>query len=199
MTDFINTGKYDRKRQFTRTNSPSMDILISSNLERLLYLVAGRDSAVVSDWMAQLSEKGEYVLTADYLERVTTDFVGDFATEQETLEEIAHIYEKYNYVVDTHTAVALNVCEKYIKKTEDKTKTVVLSTANPFKFNSSVCEAIFEKDEIAGMSEFEMLDYLHNGCKIDIPSGLKDLDKLPIRFDRVIEVKDMKAVVDELL
>jgi len=196
LADFINTGKYDRKRDFVRTVSPSMDILISSNLERLLYLINGRNSVEVSDMMRKLSMDGEYQVPDALMEKMQDIFFGDWCSEEETISQIKRIYDEFNYVIDTHTAVGFGVYSNYLEQTGDaQTKTLIVSTASPFKFNDSVCRALFGSDSIAGMDEFQMLDLLANKTGIDAPEGLKSLDEKVVLFEGVFDKQNMKDLV----
>ncbi|MCX7842282.1 MAG: threonine synthase [Clostridia bacterium] len=199
LTDFISTGTYDRNRDFKRTISPSMDILISSNLERLLFEMTGHNHELVAQWMNDLKTKGKYTVDSGTRKAIAKLFWGGFSNEEETLKTIECVYKDYNYVIDTHTAVGIDVYDKYVISTGDMTKTVVASTASPFKFNESVAEAIFGKESTKGKSEFELLDMLADRCGIEIPYGLKDLDKKKILHDRVCESGSMKDEVMQIL
>lgn len=199
LTDFIRTGVYDIRRDFIKTISPSMDILISSNLERLLYEMSGRDSEKVSGWMKELSENGYYKVDYKILEKIQENFWAGWSNEDETLKTIECIYDDYKYVSDTHTAVGIDVYDKYVITTGDLTPTVAVSTASPFKFNDSVCTALFGKNEIAGRTEFELLELLSEKTGWEVPSGLKDLDKKEIRHNTVCEKDKMKALVENSL
>jgi len=145
LTDFIRTGVYNRNRQFYPTTSPSMDILISSNLERLLYLLTGEDDAQIREWFTALAEKGTYEVTDAVKAKLTEQFYGGFCDDAETKATIAELYQKYGYTCDTHTAVAVKVYEDYRKETGDTTKTLIASTASPFKFSASVLDALGKK------------------------------------------------------
>lgn len=199
LTDFIRTGVYDRDRLFKKTVSPSMDILISSNLERLLYLLSGRDHVKVRQWMAELNKAGVY--RADELTHARIDriFWSDFADDSETLDTIRSIHRRYGYVVDTHTAVGLKVYEKYTAATGDGAKTIVVSTASPFKFNESVTRAVLGEDTVRGKDEFSLLEILSETSDMEIPPGLKDLDKKPVLHKEVTSKDQMKAAVKSIL
>lgn len=199
LTDFIRTGVYDRGRQFKKTLSPSMDILISSNLERLLYQLSGRDHVKVREWMTDLNQKGVY--RADELThaRIGKIFWSDFADDQETLETIRSVHRRYGYVMDTHTAVGVNVYEKYTAATGDPAKTVVASTASPFKFNESVAKAILGDDAVKGRDEFRLLSDLSAVSGLEIPPGLKGLDKKPVLYKETTSREQMKAAVKNIL
>jgi threonine synthase len=199
LTDFINTGVYDRKREFKKTSSPSMDILISSNLERLLFEITGHSSWLVNAWMKSLKEEGVYNVDSDTKKKISKYFWGGFSSEADTLKTIECIYNEYGYVVDTHTAVGIDVYDKYVISTGDMTKTVIVSTASPFKFNDSVVKAIFGEDSIRGKSEFELLEILAERCNISIPGGLTDLDKRNIKHKAVCQKEDMKKEVERIL
>ncbi|NLU48830.1 MAG: threonine synthase [Syntrophomonadaceae bacterium] len=199
LTDFINTGLYDRNRAFHKTISPSMDILISSNLERLLYEVTGHAAPQVDDWMAQLRETGRYQVDSQTLAIIREVFWSDFATDQETMETIRDTYQACGYLLDTHTAVGKRVYDKYVAATGDRSTTVIASTASPFKFASSVATAVLGADAVRGRDEFALLDLLSATCGIPVPGGLQDLGSKPVRHLRKVERDGMAAVVRELL
>ncbi|MGI6085073.1 MAG: threonine synthase [Acetivibrionales bacterium] len=199
LTDFIRTGSYDKRREFVKTVSPSMDILISSNLERLLYELTDHDDKKVSDWMNQLNTYGHYEVGKSLLNEIHNNFWAGWSNEDETLKTIELVYSDYNYVLDTHTAVAVDVYDKYVITTGDLTPSVVLSTASPFKFNTSVCKALFGEKRIDGKSEFELLELLSKECGLPVPAGLKGLNNKTILHDTVCEKYDMKTVVTENL
>jgi len=199
LTDFIHTGIYNCKRDFKKTISPSMDILISSNLERLLFELAGQDSASINDWMGKLKKEGLYTVDGGTRQKIADLFWADFCTEKDTLETIQKTYRQYTYVADTHTAVALNVYEKYLKATGDVTPTVIASTASPFKFNESVAKAIFGEEKVGGKSEFELLDLLSQECRLPIPEGLDRLQEKAILHKTVCPVAEMKNQVSCIL
>ena len=192
LTDFLSTGTYDRNRSFYTTMSPSMDILISSNLERLLYLVAG--SKATAKYMKELSEKGKYTVDSDVYEKIKEDFVGYFCDEEKTSETVDKIYREYGYLSDTHSAVAINAALKYSEETKGEGKIIVASTASPYKFASSVYEAITKTKAPEGPEALEALEKLTG---VDIPAPLSGLDRKQIRFDRVIEVSEMPETVRE--
>ncbi len=199
LTDFINTGIYNRVREFKKTVSPSMDILISSNLERLLFELNGHNSELINDWMEKLRNTGRYEIDTDTFDKISEKFWAGYTTEAETLKTIKNVYKDDNYVVDTHTAVAIDVYEKYVISTGDMSKAVIASTASPFKFNTSVVSAIFGEDSIKNKSEFELLDILSKNCGIEVPSGLKGLDHKVIRHNIVCEKAQMKQSVLDIL
>lgn len=199
LADFIATGTYNRNREFKKTISPSMDILISSNLERLLFEITGHDAQAVSRWMTELKETGVYSVDAETKKKISKLFWADFTNETETLKTIECIYNEYKYVIDTHTAVGVDVYDKYVISTGDMTKTIIASTASPFKFNESVAKAIFGEEAVRGKNEFELLELLARECKLEIPQGLTGLQHKPVLHKKVCEKQDMKEVVKELL
>jgi len=199
LTDFINTGVYNKNRDFKKTISPSMDILISSNLERLLFKLTGSDSLLVNKWMEDLKKNGVYSVDSETKKKISKLFWAGFTTESETLKTIECIYEDYAYVVDTHTSVGIDVYDKYVISTGDMTKTIIASTASPFKFNDSVVKAILGADKAKDRTEFELLEVLSSNCGLDIPEGLKDLEKKEIRHNRLCDKSEMKKQVEEML
>ena len=194
MTDFIRTGVYNRNRQFYPTTSPSMDILISSNLERLLYLLTGEDDAQIREWFTALAEKGTYEVTDAVKAKLTEQFYGGFCDDAETKATIAELYQKYGYTCDTHTAVAVKVYEDYRKETGDTTKTLIASTASPFKFSASVLDALGKKPA-DGTDEYDMVELLHEVSSMEIPQSLAALKTKPRRFDGSIDKSEMQQFV----
>jgi len=199
LTDFIKTGEYNKNREFHTTISPSMDILISSNLERFLYDLSGRDDSVISDWMNKLNTEGVYKVTDDVFAKLTELFDAECANDAETVSAIKACYDKYGYVMDTHTAVAKCVYDKYVERTGDNTKTVIASTASPFKFNQSVIIALEGHNAVVGMDEFALLDRLSELSDMEIPASLAELKTKPQIFDQVVEKEQMKQVINEFL
>ena len=196
LYDFFRTGVYDKNREFILTSSPSMDILISSNLERLIYTIAGQDAKKDSELMAQLKEKGSYEITPLMRERLS-DFEGGFATEAETKETIRTTYEKTGYVMDTHTAVAAYVCAQYRKNSGDGKKCLVASTASPYKFIHSVMTAI--DDKYADTDEFELIDELSRISGTAVPKAIEEIRNADIRHTRECDADAMKETVKEIL
>ena len=196
LYDFFRTGVYDKNREFILTSSPSMDILISSNLERLIYTIAGQDAKKDSELMAQLKEKGSYEITPLMRERLS-DFEGGFATEEETKETIRTTYEKTGYVMDTHTAVAAYVCAQYRKNSGDGKKCLVASTASPYKFIHSVMTAI--DDKYADTDEFELIDELSRISGTAVPKAIEEIRNADIRHTRECDADAMKETVKEIL
>ena len=194
LTDFIRTGVYNRNRQFYPTTSPSMDILISSNLERRLYLLTGEDDAQIREWFTALAEKGTYEVTDAVKAKLTEQFYGGFCDDAETKATIAELYQKYGYTCDTHTAVAVKVYEDYRKETGDTTKTLIASTASPFKFSASVLDALGKKPA-DGTDEYDMVELLHEVSSMEIPQSLAALKTKPRRFDGSIDKSEMQQFV----
>lgn len=196
LFDFFKTGVYDKNREFILTSSPSMDILISSNLERLIYTIAGQDAGKNAELMRQLKEEGVYEITEEMRGQLG-DFVGGFATEEETKETIKNTYEKTGYVMDTHTAVAAHVCAQYRKESGDEKKCLVASTASPYKFIHSVMTAI--DDKYAKKDEFELIDELSALSATEIPNAIKEIRNAQIRHNRECDSDKMKEIVKEIL
>ena len=197
LYDFFTTGEYNKNREFILTNSPSMDILISSNLERLIYRIAGNDAAKNAGLMKELSETGKYTVTPEMKEKLT-DFYGNYTSEKETGEAIKKLYEDTGYVIDTHTAVAAGVYDKYKKETGDtKIKTVIASTASPFKFTRSVMEAIDPK--YASMGDFELVDELSKIANVKVPQAIEDIRSAKILHDTECDVDKMEDTVKAFL
>ena len=197
LYDFFTTGTYDKNREFMLTSSPSMDILISSNLERLIYRIAGNDAAKNADFMKALNTNGKYEITPAMKEQLA-DFYGNYTSEEETAEEIRNLYEKTGYIIDTHTAVATGVYHKYLKDTKDTdTKTVIASTASPFKFTRSVMDAIDKKYD--AMTDFELVDELSKIGNVKVPNAIEEIRTAEVRHKTVCEVDEMPKVVKEFL
>jgi len=197
LTDFINTGKYDKNREFHTTISPSMDILISSNLERLLYALSGNSAETVKSLMKDLNDVGFYSLNADMQTKVSELLWAGSASDIQTCEQIAKTFEEFNYLADTHTAVAVNVYEQYVAETGDKTKTVIASTASPYKFGDSVLGAL--GININDKDDFEKLDMLAQISGLEIPPSLAELKGKEKKYTNVGEVSEMDKVVLEFL
>lgn len=196
LTDFINTGIYDRRRNFSVTNSPSMDILISSNLERFLYEISGRDSCLIENLMAELKEKGKYEITEEMKKRLNILY-GDFADEDDTLKAIEKVYENSDYLIDTHTAVAYRVYEKYKNKTGDNRVTIIASTASPFKFPKSINEVLNIGHENA--SDFELINLFSDKLNLKLPKGLEGLEEKEICHKVTCKKDEMKKVIKNFL
>lgn len=196
LYDFFRTGTYDRNREFVLTSSPSMDILISSNLERLIYRIAGNDAEKNRELMAALGGQGKYEITEE-MKRNLGDFYGGFASESETAAEINRLYRTCGYVIDPHTAVASAVYRKYLEETKDHTKTVIASTASPFKFTRSVMNAIDAKYD--AMGDFELVDELSGLAKVKVPAAIEEIRSAPVLHEKQCDVDQMKDVVKEFL
>ncbi|MGN0595556.1 MAG: threonine synthase [Hominimerdicola sp.] len=196
LTDFIKTGIYDRNRPFHATISPSMDILISSNLERLLYHLCGENDAQIREWFGALAETGKYEVTDEVKKVLAEEFYAGCCDDNETKATIKEIFDKYSYTCDTHTAVAVKVYEDYAKATGDKTKTVIASTASPYKFSGSVLQAIGKDTDC---DEFGLVDELAEVSNIPVPASLAALKDKEIRFNKTIDKSEMKDYVFETL
>jgi threonine synthase len=199
LTDFINSGVYDRNRPFYKTISPSMDILISSNLERLLAEVSGHDFQQVNAWMKQLSAAGRYEVSGLVRDKIQELFWSDFGDDRQTIATIRKTWDTYQYLADTHTAVALCVYDRYREKTGDNRTTIIASTASPFKFGSSVAEAILPEAIRAGKDEFSLIRFLSEWTGSEVPQGIRDLDKRPVLHDTTTSPADMQNTVARFL
>ncbi|MDD4403113.1 MAG: hypothetical protein PHI24_15020, partial [Desulfitobacteriaceae bacterium] len=254
LTDFIIKGEYNRKRDFFKTISPSMDILISSNLERLLFELNGKNPSRVASWMSELIKNGEYKVDEKTRERIQKIFWAGYSNDEETIASIQSVYQENGYLMDTHTAVAMDVYDKYVIYNRDLTPTVIVSTASPFKFSGSVAKAIFNdgpkaetivetktktktktkvetidkikaeakaelntgtkyeadsvanneaineaNNEINNMSEFELLTLISRETGLDIPEGLKNLNKKEIMHKTICEKDGMLDAVMQIL
>ena len=196
LYDFFTTGEYDRNREFVLTTSPSMDILISSNLGRLIYRIAGNSAKKNSELMESLKNTGKYEITPE-MKAQLSDFYGNYATEAEDAATIKKLYEDTGYVIDTHTAVAATVYEKYKKETGDDTVTVIASTASPYKFTRSVMDAIDSKYD--SMTDFELVDELSKISNVAVPQAIEDIRTAPVLHDTVCEVNEMSSSVKKIL
>ena len=192
LTDFINTGVYDRNREFFTTTSPSMDILISSNLERLLYDLCDRDDTAVSQMMAALATEGKYTVPATVKEKISSLFAAACCDDAQTAETIKTVYDKHGYLCDTHTAVGVYAYEQYRAETGDTTPTVIASTANPYKFPASVLGALCDDD---AADEFAKAERLHALTGTEIPAPLSGLQGKTPRFTEVCDKEDMRRIV----
>ncbi|SDX31213.1 threonine synthase [Tepidimicrobium xylanilyticum] len=193
LTDFINTGVYDRRRELKLTSSPSMDILISSNLERLLFYILNEDDIAVKDKMERLNKNGFYKIKNINIE----DFYGDYSTEDEVTKTIKDVFVHYNYLMDPHTAVAYNVYDKYKLKTKDNTKTIIASTASPFKFGKKIADSIGLNT--LGKDEFQILRKLGDKTEIKIPEGISSLKDKAIKHNNYCSKKEMKSMLKKFL
>ena len=193
LTEFLNSGIYDKRRVLKLTSSPSMDILISSNLERLLFHLSGEDDLLIDKNMKQLSIDGYYKmdnLNFDY-------FCGGYSTEEEVCTTIHNVFEKYNYLMDTHTAVAYNVNEKYKSKTKDSSTTIIASTASPFKFGTKVAFSVGL--EVEGKDEFSIIDDLGKKANLIVPKTITDLKDKTVIHNTNCNIQEMKQLVEKIL
>lgn len=194
LFDFFQTGNYDRRREFILTSSPSMDILISSNLERLIYRITGEDAGRTAALMSALSQKGEYEITEEMKGQLGC-FQAGFATEEQTFDTIRRVYEAANYIIDPHTAVAAHV---YYDLADSGKKTLLASTASPYKFTRSVMEAI-DKEKYGSMDDFALVDALHELSGVKIPQAIEEIRTAPVRHNTVCETEKMQAEVEKIL
>ncbi|MFD3157195.1 threonine synthase [Haloimpatiens sp. FM7330] len=196
LYDFIKTGIYDKNRSFKITSSPSMDILISSNLERLLYYISGKNEEVVLDLMNDLKVDGKYEI-GDNMRIKMKDFYGGFASQLQTSNCIKEVYDNFKYVIDPHTAVAYSVYKTYKNETKDITKTVIVSTASPFKFTNSVCSSI--GINVEGKDDFQLIDELSKECEINIPKGIEDLKNRKVFHKDICKKEEIKDAINRFL
>jgi threonine synthase len=197
LTDFFNKGEYSLKREFYKTMSPSMDILISSNLERLLFELTGRDAEAVKQMMRQLKEKQAYEITGSMKKTLESDFYADWCGEDETMASIKDMFEGYGYLLDTHTAVAADVYKRYKRRTGDNTKTVIVSTASPYKFSENVLSSLGE--ETKGSAAFETAERLAEISGIPVPRQILELENKPVRHSKVVGISGMKDAALEVI
>ncbi len=196
LTDFIKTGTYNRNRDFYTTISPSMDILISSNLERMIFELSGNDDKKVAAWQNSLSQNGSFSVDEDIKNKINDLFWGGCCDDGETLKTIGKYFNEYGYLCDTHTAVALNVYEQYVKTTGDNKPTVIASTASPYKFAKSVLSAVSESK---GANEFDSVKLLSKETKTEIPEPIKALENAEVRFNEICEKDEMLQSVYKAL
>ena len=197
LTDFLKSGKYDKNRKFYTTTSPSMDILISSNLERLLYHMSGCDSKLVNELMSSLAENGEYEVSKTLIDEIQTTFDAGCCDEQSVNDTIKTNFDENGYLLDTHTAVAVKVYEDYVKQTGDDIPTVIDSTASPYKFSKSVLTAVTGREQT--LDEFAMVEELNKITGADVPASLKALKDKSVRFSNVCDKENMSEMVFKLL
>lgn len=197
LYDFFTTGEYNKNREFILTTSPSMDILISSNLERLIYKIAGFDGEKTKELMDSLKKDGRYVITQEMKEQLG-DFYGNYSDQKETAAVIRKIYEECDYIIDPHTAVAASVYEKYLADTRDTRKTVIASTASPYKFTRSVMEAV-DEEKYAQMGDFELVDELEKLSGVKIPAAISEIRNAEILHNTVVKAEEMPQLVKNIL
>lgn len=198
LTDFLKTGTYDKNREFYTTSSPSMDILISSNLERLLYHMSGDDDKLICDLMNRLSANGKYTVSSDVMEKIQQMFDAGYTAEDKVDETIKYQFDNYGYLCDTHTAVAVSVYDEYVKNTGDDIPTVIDSTASPYKFSASVLNAITDED-LDGLDEFDMVRELNRITGVEVPAPIASLKDKKVRFTDVCDRENMSNMVFKLL
>ncbi|MBR2448143.1 MAG: threonine synthase, partial [Clostridia bacterium] len=196
LTDFINTGKYDRNRKFFTTISPSMDILISSNLERMLFELSGNDDKAVAKMQNDLSESGIFTVSEEIKAKMNDLFYGGCCDDEATLETIKELFAEYGYLCDTHTAVAMKVYKQYVTETGDDRPTVIASTASPYKFANSVLSAVSDKK---ADTEFDTVKLLSSETKTKIPAPIKALETAEVRFKNLCEKEEMLSAVYKAL
>jgi len=196
LYDFFRTGIYNRNRDFILTSSPSMDILISSNLERLIYMTCANSTSQTREYMKDLSDKGVYTLNINQIGGLS-DFVPGYASEEQNNEEIRRVFESAGYVIDTHTGVASRVYQDYLRRTGDKTPSVIVSTASPYKFARSVMTAIDPGYD--SMDDFQLISELNKISGTDIPNAIKEIMDAKIRHDKVCDISQMEAQVRSFL
>lgn len=196
LYDFFQTGTYDRNREFVLTTSPSMDILISSNLERLIYKISGEDARKDTDLMTELKTKGSYAITGE-MKANLADFAAGYATEEQVAKTIHDIYEDTDYVMDTHTAVAATVYKAYREDSKDDRKTVIASTASPYKFAGSVMSAIDPKYK--GQDDFKLIEELQKVSGTELPNAIKEIMNAEIRHNTECDVDQMEQTVKNIL
>ena len=196
LYDFFQTGTYDRNREFVLTTSPSMDILISSNLERLIYKISGEDARKDTDLMTELKTKGSYAITGE-MKANLADFAAGYATEEQVAKTIHDIYEDTGYVMDTHTAVAATVYKAYREDSKEDRKTVIASTASPYKFAGSVMSAIDPKYK--GQDDFKLIEELQKVSGTELPNAIKEIMNAEIRHNTECDVDQMEQTVKNIL
>ena len=197
LTDFINEGVYDKNRDFNVTISPSMDILISSNLERFLFDISGKDDKKIAGFMEKLAKEGKYDVGEELLAKIKEILIGKCCDDEKTVETIKEVFKKYGYVADTHTAVAIAAYEEYKKESGDNTKTVIASTANPYKFSKSVLKAV-DEDKVCD-DEFEIIKSLKEVSGMEVPMSLAELSEKEVRFTKECKPLGMEEAVLDFL
>jgi len=199
LSDFINTGVYDKNRVLNKTVSPSMDILVSSNLERLLFDLTDNDAAQVAEWMSQLNTVGKYQVSKDVAERVRDLFVGVWVDELETVDTIGRVHNDFEYLIDPHTAVAWRASEKYRLLSGDDSYVIVLSTASPYKFCSTVLKGIGKSEGLDETDPFSAAHCLSVETDTEIPPQVKALETLPVIHKDVIAAEEMAQNIKKTL
>lgn len=192
LTDFINTGVYDTNREFYTTMSPSMDILISSNLERMLYILSDGDDKYIDSIQSQLKSDGKFKVKDTVLNKLQSIFYGAWCDDDATLKAIKNVFDEYGYLIDTHTAVAFNACNRYAESTGDKRTVLIASTASPYKFAKSVMSALSDS---VFENEFDNVNALSALTNTEIPAPIAELKNAEVRFKDIYEKQDMKSAV----
>ncbi len=196
LTDFFNTGEYDTKREFFKTISPSMDILISSNLERLLYEMSGNNASTINKWMNDLKENGSFNIGNNYKEWLNDIFYAGFASEEDTKHEIKRVFDQFGYILDPHTSVACHVLNKYRQNTQDYTPAVVVSTASPYKFPKDVLLALDDSIVLDEYSSFDCANILSNFSTTHIPRNIEQLINMPVLHTENCYKEDMPKMLE---
>jgi len=199
LTDFIKTGTYNANRELVLTSSPSMDILISSNLERFLFDIIGCDSMRIAEWMKELKDTGKYKVSGITKQKINEIFWGGYSSEKATKAAIRSTQDEHSYLMDTHTAVGKDVYAQYVNETNDTAKTIIVSTASPFKFSRSVLSALTDDDKLMEMDEFSLLNILSEKSGLKLPKALAQLNGKKIRFKDCTTKQDMKKIIDKAL
>ena len=199
LCDFFSSGIYDRNREFFKTTSPSMDILISSNLERLLFEITGKDSQKVTEWMRQLNNEGKYSVDKDTLKSLQRLFVGGFADETGVSKTILEVYDRTDHVIDPHTAVGFNIYGRYHQRSGDESKTVFASTASPFKFAPAVMDALRGAGYSDNKETPDIIAELAEESGLELPQSIAELPSLEVRHKDVIEKEQMMSMVRKTL
>ncbi|MBM7625063.1 threonine synthase [Sporohalobacter salinus] len=199
LTEFFKTGVYDKNRDFKKTISPSMDILISSNLERFLFEITGHNDRKIDTWYRQLKEEGKFEIDEEVKDKIDELFVGEYATEAEIKKTIKRVYRQDKYLIDPHTAVGVNVYNKYVKNYNNKVATVIDATANPYKFSATVLSAIDDSSIINEMTKFDILKELSEESGTEIHSGLKGLTDREVKHEFKCQVDEIKDMIQQIL
>jgi len=193
LTDFFTTGKYDANREFYKTNAPAMDILVSSNLERLVYLFSGKDGQKVNEYMEKLNSTGVYEVETEVFENIKELFKAGWLSEDDIIKTIGECYKDTGYLLDTHTAIGYGVYKRYQKESQDNTKTIILSTASPYKFPESVYQAITGER----LGEYDAIEALNKETGVDIPTPLAGIKDREILHKLVIDKENIVNFIGE--
>ncbi len=199
LANFINSGIYDRRRSLHISLSPSMDILVSSNLERLLFEITGHDSQRINTWMKELINTGQYRIDRETMIKLQELFWSDYADDEKTLQAISETYQNYNYLIDPHTAVGKKVLDNYMARENDPSPSVILSTASPYKFTGSTVRALFGSSRFKDISELKLINILAGETNTPVPKSLAELDQKPVKHRQLIAPEDMRSQLLETL